>query len=44
MLIDFFKTQVNAQQKGISNLIDKIVFYDEDLSILNEKPNKNDPS
>lgn len=37
-LISFFKVHVSKSNKGVSNLIDKIEFYDEEEGILTEKP------
>ena len=36
-LINFFKVYVSKNNKGVSNLIDKIEFYDEEEGILTEK-------
>lgn len=37
LVIQFFKTQASLLQKGVSNLLDKIDYYDEDAQILTEK-------
>ena len=36
-LITFFKVNFSKSNKGVSNLIDKIEFYDEEENILTEK-------
>ena len=37
LLVQFFTKHIKDKQKGVSNLIDKIEFYDEDTKILTEK-------
>ena len=42
VLLDFFRDHVESSNKGVSNLLDKIDYYNEEEKILEEEPDHNE--